>query len=641
MKRMKNIDALRGISIIWVVGFHFLPTVVFFKGGFTGVDIFFVISGFVITHSLLVSKNEKRFSLLSFYKARIVRLFPSLIIVISAVILFYWLLLSREQYRSLVTAVLSAITYTSNLLYMHQVNYFDPEASTKPLLHLWSLGIEEQFYLIWPLIILVFRKRQKILPYVLLVLGVLSYGYYVFESLRSPTVAFYSPISRFWEIGAGCSVATLFMNRALKNDPKNTQKPSMSDNRLQAVAISFLVLFLSFPNFGSQTLGAILLLPIFLTALFIGISAKRDASGIGNNRFLLYFGRISYALYLWHWAILVLAKNTFGTNIPELLTCALICLSILLADLTTRFVERPLRENINRVRIAKYLFIGSVVLGLFSTVLSIIPSMHARNLLFRSSTLNGNIGFDEATTFVKSHHSACPQGEKGHPILSGIDLGTVTCFQSNPRRPADFIIVGDSHAGDLFVGFSSAYPKLNVVAILLYGSQGFLAANNPAFADALKYLETGPSKYILFSNMWSNPGVSLTDGRNSENFSQMISVLSKTRKNILLADDRPYFPFDPEGCKHVLLASRQRTCTGLTEYYNKSYNSYFPILEALSRKAPNIHLINFRSLFCSRKTCSMRVGSDLLFADRSHFNILGSNYVARELIKRNSILAID
>ena len=399
-------------------------------------------------------------------------------------------------------------------------------------------------------------------------------------------------------------------------------------------------MFLSFLNFGRQNLGAFLLAPIILTAFYLLLSCRNSAVGIGRVAILLYLGRISYALYLWHWVILVLAKVTYHANLSITARVMSICLSILLADLTTRFVEQPIRGSIDRITASKYLFITSFSLGVIAILPLTIPALQVRDLLFSSNSLHGNIGFDEIGSYVKSHKVTCPNGQDGHPTLSGFDLGVVSCLQSDPDRPPDFVIIGDSHAGDLFVGFSEAFSKLNVVAILFYGSQGFPTIHNPAFKNAFNYLQFGGAKYILFSNMWSNPGVGLTDGKNALDFDHTIRVLSQTKKTILIADDRPYFPFDPQGCKYVLLATHLRNCSGITASYNAAYAKYLPILEAISRNTGNTFILNMRNIFCSNSSCTMSVGKDLMFADRSHLNILGSKYVANELIRRNAILEL-
>src|SRR4030081_630578 len=198
-----DIDGLRAIAVMLVVNFHAFPEAM--PGGFIGVDIFFVISGFLITGIIVRELDQQRFSLLGFYNRRIRRIFPALIVVLCAILVLGWLWMLPAAYAQLSADVFASAAFFANIALMLQSGYFDVESGKKPLLHLWSLGIEEQFYLFWPLMLmLVVRLRLGILAAVS-VIGVASFALNVVLIDSNPMATFYLPFTRAWELLAGAA----------------------------------------------------------------------------------------------------------------------------------------------------------------------------------------------------------------------------------------------------------------------------------------------------------------------------------------------------------------------------------------------------------------------------------------------------
>lgn len=200
-KYRADIDGLRAIAVLSVVIFHAFPKLL--VGGFIGVDIFFVISGFLISTIIMGSLEQNSFSFIEFYSRRIKRIFPALLLVLIASFVFGWFMLLADEYKQLGKHIAGGAGFVSNFFFWNESGYFDNAAETKPLLHLWSLGIEEQFYIIWPLLLwLSWKNRFSLLTSTIIVI-VISFALNVVKVQSDTTAAFYSPQTRFWELLAG------------------------------------------------------------------------------------------------------------------------------------------------------------------------------------------------------------------------------------------------------------------------------------------------------------------------------------------------------------------------------------------------------------------------------------------------------
>lgn len=369
-KNIKNyradIDGLRAIAILAVVAFHYYPHWIegnnYFQGGFIGVDIFFVISGYLITSIISKELNNSHFSFINFYRKRIKRLFPALLLLISTILIFSWITFLPDEFISLGKQSIAGIGFSSNILAWLDTGYFDDAADTKPLLHLWSLGIEEQFYIIWPslfYLIYKFKLRENILIYVILIS---SFILNIYLSSRFPEFNFFSPITRAWELIVGSIIATSPIVNKFNYSNNKVLKNIFS-------SLGFILIVYGFISISSKNLypSYFALIPIMGTFLLI-ISGK-DAfinSKILSNKIFIYIGLISYPLYLWHWPLLVLYKVISSSDSVSLLTRLwLLILSFILASLTYELIEKKIRwsnNNITRFIIIYSLLIISILL---------------------------------------------------------------------------------------------------------------------------------------------------------------------------------------------------------------------------------------------------------------------------------------
>jgi peptidoglycan/LPS O-acetylase OafA/YrhL len=331
-----DIDGLRAVAVLSVVGFHAFPDSV--QGGFIGVDIFFVISGFLISGILFGALEEGRFSLATFYSRRVRRIFGALIVVLAATLAAGWLFFVAGDYKLLGLHVATGAGFVANLLEWHDAGYFANAADSKPLLHLWSLGVEEQFYLTWPLIVyFAWRRRFGALVAIAAILAA-SFAINVASVRTDIVAAFYAPQSRFWELMLGSLLAYLMLGR-----PEATPRLG---NIAAVTGLALIAAALLNVNSNSAFPGWWAVLPT--GGAFLLIAA---GSGAWVNRRLLanpgmrWVGLISYPLYLWHWPLLVFARMLqFGAP-SRSLRIAVVAASIVLAWLTYELIEKPVRKG--------------------------------------------------------------------------------------------------------------------------------------------------------------------------------------------------------------------------------------------------------------------------------------------------------
>jgi len=335
-KYRPDIDGLRALAVLSVVLFHAFPESL--PGGFAGVDIFFVISGYLISTILFASLENNSYSLAEFYLRRIRRIFPALIAVLAACLVLGWCLLLADEFRLLGKHVAGGASFVANFVLWGESGYFDSSAHAKPLLHLWSLAVEEQFYIVWPLLLVLLWRLKWRFATITATVALVSFGINLYLADSDPTGAFYSPLSRFWELMIGGLLAHLNLHhRGLIARHGNSQ--SILGLALLVASLALLNADRAFPGWWG-------LLPTLGT--FFIISAGPNAL---VNRYLLsrngmvWIGLISYPLYLWHWPLISFAHIVTNGDPAKGLLAGLVLVAVLLAWLTYRFVETPVRTN--------------------------------------------------------------------------------------------------------------------------------------------------------------------------------------------------------------------------------------------------------------------------------------------------------
>jgi peptidoglycan/LPS O-acetylase OafA/YrhL len=331
-----DIDGLRAVAVLSVIGFHAFPE--WIKGGYVGVDVFFVISGYLISGILFGALEKGTFSIATFYSRRIRRIFAALILVLLFSWACGWFLLVSNNYKALGKEIAGGAGFVANLVAWRDAGYFANASETNPLLHLWSLGIEEQFYIAWPLIVyLTWKKKVNWLLVTGLILGA-SFAFDVMVVRTDAVASFYSPFSRFWELLVGCALAYLTLHgQSIATSFRDAA--SIAGLVLIATAILVLDKYSAFPGWWAllPTIGAFLVLAA-------GSQARPNRLLLSNPA-MKWIGLISYPLYLWHWPLLTFARILqFGAPSRYVRIGAVIA-SVLLAWLTYRFVESPIRTG--------------------------------------------------------------------------------------------------------------------------------------------------------------------------------------------------------------------------------------------------------------------------------------------------------
>ncbi len=449
MKYRADIDGLRALAIIPVLFYH--VGVPGFAGGFVGVDVFFVISGYLICGMIDADIKAGSFSLANFYKRRILRILPALFVmfVVTSVLAYaYCLPVELEEYsKSLASAVGSA----SNVYFASTAGYFDAPAATKPLLHTWSLGVEEQFYLIAPLLMLLayrfLPKRAKLL---FAILAVLSFAAALVVSYRNTDFVFYLTPFRAWELALGALLAIGFF-----------PVPETAFSR-NICGVTGMLLVLGAVVFGSasEPLLAVTSLASIGSALLIA-SSERGPSMAGrllSLRPFVFIGLISYSLYLWHWPLIVfqrtdglLVADASGTTIE----LALILVSFGVACLSWKFVELPFRAKARDTS-------KTAVFGVAATAMASAFALCGLVLIANGAPFRFPDRVVAIASYLAYDPSAAFRSGSCYLASNRQHLDVHTCMTPDPKRP-NYLLVGDSHAAHLWFGLHSAMPEVNIM----------------------------------------------------------------------------------------------------------------------------------------------------------------------------------
>jgi peptidoglycan/LPS O-acetylase OafA/YrhL len=660
-KYRADIDGLRAIAVLAVVGFHAFPTSRWFSGGFIGVDIFFVISGFLISTILLNNFQRNSFSLTEFYRRRILRIFPALTFVLISCLLVGWITLFADEFKQIGKHAAAGVTFISNLVLWNESGYFDSSANTKPLQHLWSLGIEEQFYLIWPLILWVTYKRKINVLITITVIIAISFGWNIFVISGHPIEAFFSPLTRFWELLIGSLLAYITIRKS-KNSNRNISP--IASNLLSIFGIVILGIGFWLISDKKAFPGYWALFPTIGAALIIAAGSNAFInSKILSNRLLVWVGLISYPLYLWHWPILTFLRvyeGTFREMSTEKIVFAVV-ISIFLAWVTYRFVEQPIRfgKNGNKKSL--------VLLFLLSIVGMAGWQIHLQD------GYAGRIKFEPekaAVLFKKYPHEQRNNNcQNIYPELKD----EWSCLLSQPKK-AEVAIIGDSHAHMYYQGLASSLERKSVLnysspACAPFASQKHLGSKckmqQKATLDFLTKHESIKTVYLtgyfsfLSAGGFKNGNIAglreaqILDKEQEKTFidngTQFIQTLKDAKKDVVLIKDIPDAIFKPTKCvkfeseflkyvrtdgKSAKISSPNECFIDRVNYENRN-RPYEMALTKILDKFPTVRTFDPRTILCNKDRCWVIKNGVPLYWDSDHLTIEGSNMVIDSLIKLN------
>ena len=456
-----DIDGMRAIAVLLVIGSHAFPA--FLGGGFIGVDIFFVISGYLISTIILNGLKKERFSYLDFYSRRIRRIFPALLVVLASCLVAGWFLLFADEYQALGEHTAGGAGFIANLLYFKESGYFDTSRDYKPLLHLWSLGVEEQYYLIWPLFLgFVYRRTHRSLRVIVAFL-LISFVCDIWITAVDPNASYYLPITRFWELMIGSLLAYVGVFRHdLEPDAARGRRAIVLPELLSWAGVALLVAAVIFINPSKPYPGWWALLPTLSAAAFIAAGPATTVNRLVLAfRPLVWVGLISYPLYLWHWPLISFSRIIWFWPSREIRLIA-VALAIALAWLTYQLLEKPIRSSRGPSAVFA-LLAGMIVVagaGLFVNAtggLTSRPIQTAKQatITLISSSLSENSRLRDALALEAGH---C----EGLPIAPEIKT---YCASYGAPSAAPIVVWGDSHTWSWLPAFIEIGRNLGVEVI--------------------------------------------------------------------------------------------------------------------------------------------------------------------------------
>ncbi len=615
-----DVDGLRAVAVACVVAYHYFPGTV--RGGFVGVDIFFAISGFLITSLIAEALEGGRFSFREFYARRMRRIFPALAVTLAFCLVVGAFLLDVSEYRELGLQTAAGAGFLSNALLWSEAGYFDELAVYKPLLHLWSLAIEEQFYLLWPAALYLWARFRRPLWPLAAACAAASFALNLYLSAVDQVADFYFIFSRIWELLLGAALA-LAAPGALRARP-------LLANGVAAIGVALIVASVllttasqPFPGWRAvgPTLGATLLIAAGPGALF---NARILAA-----RPMVAIGKISYPIYLWHWPLLVFARYAVGGEFGPPVRWALIAISVVLSQATYIYVEKPIRLGAPRARRTAYAAVAIAALGLVG-----LRDFREGGLFFPNATFvrianEGDIGFREYGRYVAARSTPCDV--KAFSLTANRPVDPLRCSQSIAGASPEIVILGDSHADHLYAGLVEALPGHNVAD---YAESAMPSIEDPSFASVYQALAATPSvKAVVVSGAWKIRLSHLRKGENfREEFDRTARFLIAAGKRVYFVNDVPYFEFRVGRCKFAGGFGLPHRCDEDESELESQLAAYAGDLAAVVAANPGARLIDTAHMFCADGRCSMAFGGKLLYRDSNHLNINGTRFIGAKIV---------
>jgi peptidoglycan/LPS O-acetylase OafA/YrhL len=643
-----DIDGLRALAILPVVLFHY--RVPGFSGGFVGVDVFFVISGYLIAGLIYGEMHQGRFSILKFYERRIRRIFPALFAVLIAATAAAWFILFPSDFERYAGSLFATAFFASNIGFWRELGYFDVVAEQKPLLHLWSIAVEEQFYILFPAILLALagRSKARALATVSTILAA-SFAFSVWAVHAGPAFAFYMLPSRAWELMLGAVLAIAGFaapsSRALR------EVLAVSGIALIATGVFVFTAATPFP-------GAAALLPCVGTALVVFTGqAPTTVNAVLSKRPLVFIGLISYSLYLWHWPLFVFTRDALGRDLRPWETAGLIVLAFALAILSWRFVERPFRKR--GFRPPRWKLFGGAL----------------------------------ATIALTAGCGAAVVADRGVPqrypvdvqkILAGlhdVDSRAVTCFGMTgddvragklcrigdlSAEAPSFVLWGDSHAGSiipavdaiakrehragLFAATDSCPPLLGVTRLDAWKCKDFndaviALATRPEIRDVIldarwaknaegtSYGDEPPGRILLADDEGRGIDGPSTNAVFLRGLTRIVEALTAAKKKVILIGSAPEIGW---AVPVVLAQMRLRGDTRamdlpLATHLRRQRNVMADF--ALMRTKYGVSVVDPADVLCDDRVCHVMRGGVPLYRDEHHLSATAARLLIPSIAK--------
>jgi len=627
----RDLQALRGVAILLVLMYHL--GVPHLKAGYLGVDVFFTISGFLITRIIVQGMDAGAFTFAAFYFRRAKRLLPAAYVTFAATIAAAPFFLSSQELHGLVRQVAGAVSFTGNIALWLQSGYFDGRAEVKPLLHVWSLSLEEQYYLLLPAVLFFLARRRAT---ALIAVGTLaSLALCIYFTPLKPSASFYLLPTRAWELGLG-SIGTLALAGRFKT-------------ALKVLAIPCSLALLVIPLFPvgdfHPGLDAVL---VCLATLVVILGRFQWWNGSAISSVLARVGDISYSLYLVHWPLIAFAYNAFVTPIPTTVKVLIGIASMALGYALYRFVERPVRRAALPASRRAVLAAVLVSVGLVLAAMASARTDAGEDAVVYA--LRGNVGLSPVCEFVDAFEPIPECRTSGVPeiVVVGDSLakhivpgllatGTEGLVQATKSRCGP--LAGVAAVGDGMYGRDWAEDCLSFV-----DSTMKFVAKTPSVTTVVLaaswgnylYTWTGPQRPRLLVRTGAGlveyePSIDVA----ARNLGQTVRSLRAMGKRVVIIAPPPVNGMDIGGCL-------ERTATGKF-VFGAQPGCEIPVAEVRAARAleneflarvardANVEVIGFDAILCDARNCKTRIGNTFVYRDSIHFSVEGSVLVAKKM----------
>ncbi len=637
MTHRNDIDGLRAVAIVPVLLFH--AGVSWIPGGFTGVDVFFVISGFLITGLILNDVDAGKFSIVHFYERRVRRILPALFFLLICTSLAAYALFLPDDAREFGRSLFATMLFSSNILFAKQTGYFQPSADVKPLLHTWSLAVEEQFYILYPLFLfLLTRYLRRRYAMGLFSVFALSLAFSIWDVHLHRSVAFYSSGARAWE---------LLLGGILARPVIPLLRGRIVADVVGVVGLGLLVCSFVFLSGSLPFPGLNALCPTLGTALIIysGTSQETFVSKTLSTKPVVFIGLISYSLYLWHWVLIVFYKYSTLRQLTPLSTSIVISTAVIIATLSWKFVENPFRGPRKLVQSRRLLFAGaatgSAIFVLFAGVLFYTQGLPAR---FSKQVM----------ALLAAKNDYWPRRDA---CLDKI------CPVGDADAAPTFILWGDSHAGAIAPAFEqiatgrqiSGFVASSTACAPLLGLMRYDEDDKEKCVrfnqSVLNFIESKRVRNVFlharwglyaegtrFSQEWGGPALLTADRDSQKDYAAFALLLNSTVArlrqsglNVAVIGSVPEIGLDvPTSLARVAASGRPPEVAIRYSDFMARQARTFNLFSHVEKNF-KVRVVYPHELLCNSGWCSTVRDNRVLYVDSNHLSVQGADYLVPEL----------
>lgn len=635
-KYRADIDGLRAIAVVPVVLFHAFPGLL--PGGFVGVDIFFVISGYLISSIIIKSTAEGTFTYKDFYIRRINRIFPTLSLVVAISLIFGWFSLYADEYQQLGKHAAAGAGFVANITLLLESGYFDTASNTKILLHLWSLGIEEQFYILWPPLLLIFKRVRNSIPIVIATVIVFSFIANVLYMGVDKSIAFYSPLTRLWELAIGSLLAyySIYSGGSLKIGNRIKDVFSIAG----FVFILFSILFIREGNFP----GYNAIYPVIGAALII---ASGQSSFINkriiSNKVFVFIGLISYPLYLWHWPIFTYLRIITSGSISERHMWVAVISSFIIASMTYYLWERPIRFSKNKSKTALILAIAMLAIASSGMWIYLSGGVKSRAVVSNAAAVNAQF---TGSLWQYTSNDICLDR---YPLKGRDEYKWFFCIQNRDGQP-DIMLYGSSFANQQYPGMV-LNPAFSNKTILSIGNcapdvpdSSSIRGNHPCAEDRPGQVKNLVKKIIVDNKSLKYVIIDGIDFVKKEGNQQRLTDFIKWVEDqgrtviVFTPHVRPFY--DIKACFSRPFSKSKKSCVARKTERGEMEKSFNLMRSDILRELPKTKFFDQNNALCNGVNCSFIRDGLPMFRDQGHYSVYGSKIVISSFLewsKQNNI----